>query len=214
MTPARSRSAQTGFTLIEMMIALLIFSFLAVAGILVLRQGAFASEASRTRLDALARDERAANLIAQDLIQAVSRTSRATNGVDVSAFVGAQPTSQRPFMQFIRGGVVNGDDAPGIALQRIDYWLIDGTLRRQSYTHLDGGAPGTPAVLLSDVSTFAVQFRGHDGVWRDDWRPDLPNQRPTAVALVISLRGGAPVRQLFLISPPDVFVAPRVPRNG
>ena len=79
---------QRGFTLVEMLVALLIFGMIAAAGVGLLRFSVDAQAATRTRLDALASERRVETLIASDAAQAVPRVTRNEAGDPVQAFEG------------------------------------------------------------------------------------------------------------------------------
>src|SRR4249919_1820183 len=84
-----SRPTEHGFTLVEMMVALLIFGMLAAAGVGLLRFSVDAQTATKTRLDAMASARRVEALIASDATQAVPRVTRNQAGDSVQAFEGS-----------------------------------------------------------------------------------------------------------------------------
>ncbi|HYZ47905.1 MAG TPA: type II secretion system protein, partial [Sphingomonas sp.] len=79
---------RNGFTLVELLVALLIFGMLAAAGVGLLRFSVDAQAATKTRLDALAGERRVESLVAADAAQAVPRVTRNEAGDPVQAFDG------------------------------------------------------------------------------------------------------------------------------
>ena len=76
----------TGFTLVEMMVALLIFSMLSVAGVLLLRGAVDSDQVTAENLSEMAKMQRFVSLIEADLSQAIARTRRNQNGDRIAAF--------------------------------------------------------------------------------------------------------------------------------
>lgn len=194
------RSAECGFTLIELMVALLIFGMISAAGIALLRSSIDAEAASRTRLDAAAAAARANGLITGDLAQALSRLSRNERGDPVPAFEGLSANAA-VMMRFIRGGWSNLDNAPRASLQKVEYRFAEGRLERRTYGALDGAEPGPWAVLAGRIGRVEVRYRGYDGGWADHWQPLDPKLLPSAVELVLTPQRGPPLRELFLVGP-------------
>lgn len=189
-----------GFTLIELMVALLIFGLLASAGVMLLTGSVNAQGAVKQHLDDMALVQRASAAMTADLAQALPRISRNAEGNFVPAFWG-QGETDRPLILFVRGGWSNLGDAPRPTLQKIEYWLEDGRLVRIAYPMLDGAEPGEPAPLLEDVVEVAFRYRDHKGAWRDDWQPSQPDLLPKAVEMRVTRAAHAPLTLLFIVGP-------------
>ena len=168
--PQRSNSpTETGFTLIEMMIALFIFALIAGAGVALLSVGVRAQAAATTRLDDVADLRRMSVLLANDLSQIVPRTARSTNGATLRAFTGNDGTSDPLVLGYVRGGRSNLDDAPRANLQRVDIVLDGNRLERRGYAAIDGTADVKTVVLADRVTALAMRYRDAKGVWRARW---------------------------------------------
>jgi len=185
------RSAQQGFTLIELLIALTIFAMLSAAGVLLLGNAVSAQGAVKQHLDAQGDLLRVVALIESDMAQAVPRISRTESGTLAPAFFARTPSNEEPFVQFVRGGWANMDNAPRPALQKVEYWLREGRLERRTYPMVDGAEGSEPALLVEEVSSLQLSFRGPDGAWIEEWQQPRPLAMPVALRMVVT-RAGAP----------------------
>lgn len=187
---------RNGFTLVELLVALLIFGLLSAAGVSLLSFGVEARTRSVERMDATAAILRTRGLLTADLAQAAPRTYRLEDGRTAPAFASESDL----LMAFVRRGWENSDGQGRASLQRVEYRLRDGQLVRIAYPAVDGAKPGPAAVLLDGVGTAKLRFRAKDE-WRDRWDPLRPDLLPAAVELTVAARGLPELRQLFLVGP-------------
>lgn len=190
------RSAERGFTLVEMMISLLIFGLLAAAGVSLLSFGVRAQAAAGKKLEDVAALYRLDGVLVADFAQALPRPVRDDRGAVRPAFLGSNGTT---LLQLVRGGWDNVDAAPRPSVQKVDYVLSDkGTIDRIAYPMLDGAAPLPAATMLAGVATVALRYR-LAGAWSDRWdaRPEAP--LPDAVEMTITRTDGTVFRELFLV---------------
>jgi general secretion pathway protein J len=186
--PARGES---GFTLIEVMIALMIFSMIAVAGVAVLSFSVRAGAATAKRLDGAAALERTLSVLSADLGQAVNRPTRDSAGIVRPAFSG-----DASGVALVRGGWSNLDGAPRPDLQKVSYALAGGNLQRTASPQLDGAEPLPPAVLMEGLKALRFRYR-RAGAWSDRW-DGLPDQPlPDAAEMVLVGRNGVTWRALL-----------------
>ena len=188
----------SGFTLVELMVALLIFGMIAAAGVSLLSFSVTAQAAASERLSEMAVLRRVSSLLAADLAQATPRITRDERGDVRPAFIGNDGASGEVLFGLVRGGWDNFDGAPRASLQKVEYRLADGRLERRSYPMLDGSEPGPPAVLIDDIDSLVLRYRDKDG-WRDRWDSAKPDAMPRAVELIIRRAGEPELRQLFLV---------------
>lgn len=186
---------RNGFTLVELMVALLIFGLLSASGVALLSFGVDTRAAAAERTDALSAALRTRALLTADLAQAAPRLYRREDGSVSPVFRGSEDGL---LLAFVRRGWTNDDDAPRASLQRVEYRLVEGRLERISYPHVDGSRRGTTAVLLTGVRSLAVRYR-IEGEWRDDWQAIRPELMPQAIETVMTLDGSPELRQLFLV---------------
>ena len=195
------RSAQQGFTLIELLVALMIFALLAGAGVLLLGNSVSAQAQVKARLDDMAAVQRAGGALAADLGQAVPRITRTEAGTLAPAFWAHDEGEGQPVLQFVRGGWDNLGDLPRPSLQKVEYWVRQGRLERRTYAQLDGASGDDPAALLDHVEAVALRFRDAQGKWREDWTPSQPDLLPRAVEISVTRAGEPPVTMRFLVAP-------------
>jgi general secretion pathway protein J len=184
---------RNGFTLVELLVALLIFSMLAVAGVALLRFSVDAQTATGARLQAMAAERRIESLMLADAAQAVPRITRNEGGDAVQAFEG-----DASGFTLVRGGVDPAADGRRPSLQKVRYRLENGTLTRSTYPMLDGSAPAPGNDLLSKVAGIQLRYRAKDG-WRDTWDPLRPDLLPRAIEMVVRPIDGPETRYLFLV---------------
>jgi general secretion pathway protein J len=182
-----------GFTLVEMMVALLIFGMLASAGVMVMRSSIDSQMAVRSRVDTIGGFQRLRATLKADIGQAAQRRTRGPDGTINPAFVGGAQTS-RPLLALVRRGWENPDAQSRASLQYVEYRVIDGRLERRVRSGLDGGALSAPQVLAEGLEGAAIAFYAREQ-WRPDWDGSEP--LPEAVRLELTLAGLGPVTQLF-----------------
>jgi general secretion pathway protein J len=197
MNPARPRHS-AGFTLVELLIALLIFGLLSAAATALLSFGIDARGRTAERLETVSDIARLRALMTTDLAQAAPRAWRDESGTRRAAFVGRSDTGA--LIGFVRRGWRNEAGAPRASLQRVEYRVTDGRLERQSAPMLDGTRLLPPAVLLTGIRDIRVRFF-NAGQWLDSWRPEAPDALPSAVELTVITAGQPQVRQVFLVGP-------------
>ncbi len=196
-TPLR-RSAEHGFTLVEVMISLLIFGLLAAAGVALLTFSVRAQGATTAKLDDIAAINRLSSALSADLAQATTRATRNEAGDTIPAFSGESGSGTTPMLRLVRGGWTNLDDAPRAGEQKVEYRLQDGALERLSYPMLDGAAPLAPAAIVGNVKSVALRYR-LGGAWSDRWEGTPEAPLPQALELRLIRADGTEFRQLFLV---------------
>ena len=157
------RSAEHGFTLVEVMVALLIFGMIAAAGVAILSFSVRAQATQGAKLDDAAAIGRTVSILSADFGQAVNRPARDEGGTVRPAFVGDAGS-----VSLVRLGWSNVDAAPRAAAQKVAYRIGAGTLERVAYPLLDGAAPLPPATLMTRVRSVRLRYR-FKGAWSDRW---------------------------------------------
>lgn len=157
------RTREQGFTLVEVMVALLIFGMIAAAGVAILSFSVRAQATTGAKLDDAAAIGRTVSILSADLGQAVNRPARDEGGTVRPAFVG-----DAAGVSLVRLGWSNIDAAPRAAAQKVAYRLGAGTLERSAYPMLDGAASLPPAVLMTRVQAMRLRYR-YKGAWSDRW---------------------------------------------
>lgn len=186
-----------GFTLVEMMVALLVFALLSAAGVAALGFAADNREVVGRRMEALARLQSARALIKSDLEQAADRRTRAEGGVSTPALTGGA-VAGAPLLGFVRRGWDNPDAAPRPSLQYVEYRLVADRLERRVRRALDGASLDEPQVLLEGVEAVEVAFYA-DGQWAPAWAGTSLRPLPQAVRLDVRTATFGDIRQLVLL---------------
>lgn len=189
--------ARNGFTLIEMLIALVIFGMITAAGVTLLTLTVRTQETSQRLLDTMGTLRRTGALLNADLAQAAPRVHRNGDGQPVAAFTGGNG-SEALLIAFVRRGWED-ESAFRSSLQRVEYRLRDGRLERWRYDAVDGAGHAVAMPLLQGVRRLQLRYRDRDGGWRERWDPTDPARLPVAVELVSDSEGQGQVRQLFLV---------------
>ena len=186
-----------GFTLVELIVAVLITAILFAMGYGALSQtltGRKQVEEQSTRLSAM---QQAFRIIEQDIelmqprpvrdllgngyINAVfvDPNSMATGGSDTSELTAAPDGIVQ--LSFTRGGWANPAGLPRSELQRVSYLVRAGKLIRQHVPVLDATTVSIPEEreLLDQVEVLHFRFLDESQVWSDAWpTPALLRQSP------------------------------------
>lgn len=187
-----------GFTLVEMLVALFVFSLIAAVSVSVMRFTVDNQSVVRTHTERLAEFQRLRAMLKADLSQAAARRIRDASGRPVrEAFYGG--TGGVPLLRLARRGWENPDGAPRASLQYVEYRLNQDRLERMASPVLDGALPGQSQVLANRVTRAGVQF-----LWHGQWIDTLPggpvDPLPQAVRLNLSFADFGAVNQLFLVT--------------
>lgn len=183
---------RNGFTLVELMVALIIFALLSAAGAMLLSGSARVQEGVKDKLSDTAALQRTSTIIAADFAQALPRPHRDAAGRTLPALSATGGT-----IDLVRAGWDNEEDAARPSIQRVEYRIADGALERVAWPLVDGAAPLPAQRLLGPAAGIKLRFRGPDGAWRDSWDPVQPQQLPRAIEMTIQAR--QPLRMVFLV---------------
>jgi general secretion pathway protein J len=189
-----SRQSSSGFTLVELMVALMIFGMLSAAGVALLSFGVRAQESSQEHLDDLSELRRLGATLTADLAQAAPRVPRDDSGAVRRAFEGSGAD-----FALVRRGWENHDGSNRPSLQRVEYRMGSAGLERRAWRNVDAGEALTPVVLAPGARAMRVRYRDFEGGWRDAWDPTRPDVLPVALELTLDTAGGRTIRQLFLV---------------
>uniref|UniRef100_UPI0035CC824F type II secretion system minor pseudopilin GspJ n=1 Tax=uncultured Sphingomonas sp. TaxID=158754 RepID=UPI0035CC824F len=193
-----SRAGQSGFTLVEVMISLLIFGLLAAAGVALLTFSVRAQTATGAKLEDVSAMNRLTAILTADLAQAIPRATRGEGGERLPAFTGESSASAAPMLRLVRSGWANLDGTPRASTQKVEYGVVDGALARMAYPMLDGAPPLPPSALLGHVRKVALRYR-IKGAWSDRWVGGAQAPLPDALELRVLRDNGIATRQLFLV---------------
>lgn len=185
-----------GFTLVELMVALLVFGMIAAAGALLLATSVDSQARVTARLDSSAQLRRAHALLSADMAQAVARPTRGGATGRRPAFAGG---GSGPIAALVRVGWDNPGGEARSNLQRVEYRVEGGRLTRLTGATLDGGEPGNPLVLAEGLTAATARYRAADG-WRDVWDPVNPALLPRAIEINLTFADGRSLTQRFMVA--------------
>mgnify|MGYP006141850555 FL=1 len=190
---------RAGFTLVELLVALLILSLLAMMS----WRGLDAVLATRERvLDETRKWQAVAAFCTRferDLAMASPRTVRLPGGGDAAAWIARPDGTAGPRLELSRFAAPDGIDAP----RRIAYQLnATGQIELWLWSGLDATPGETPAryPVLDDVRALALDYLDAHQAWQPAW-PATPGAAamPRAVRLQIVLRSGERIVRVFAV---------------
>lgn len=202
----RSTRRESGFTLLEVLVAVGIFAlFSAMAYGSLLRVLDM-----RDRLETEREFWRGLALsfaqMEDDLSQARARTVRDVYGNPLPALRG-QPVDSRalgePSLEFTRGGRSVLGKATYSDLQRVGYRLQDKTLSRLTWPELDRPVRSEPSAqpMLEHVDEFRLRFYAPGGDWVDQWpATQQPRTLPAAVEITLTITGRGQFVRVFRVN--------------
>jgi len=194
----RAARRMQGFTLVEMLVALMVFGLLCAAGVAVMAYTVDNQGKVGARMDRLGEFQRTRSLMKQDLAQAAVRRVRHADGSAVrSAFSGAPLAADGVLLEFTRRGWDNPEAEPRASLQRVRYRLVDGALVREAHAAVDGTPAAKTQMLLTGVESASVSYF-HRGQWLPGW-PGARDALPQAVRIDLVLEDYGALQQLFLV---------------
>lgn len=177
----RKASTNTGFTLIEVMVALMIFavvSVLAAQGLKVLIRS---HQAVREQSDRLEELQIALTIIDRNITQSMDRGIINEQNVTQSAFLGTQTS-----IEFTHGGYTNPQGTVlRSTLQRTAYLLKNGDLVQRDWPVLDRTAKTLPndRILIKHVTALRFRYIGLNNQYFISWPPDFSTVDNTNKAL-------------------------------
>ena len=199
---ASTRTPASGFTLIEILVALLVFALLAGFGY----RGLGAVLDAGDRVTGETRKWRDLALAFEHMrlafAQAADRPIRDRHDAAAPAFEGVAATrnASEPLVAFTRMGYA-GHEGAAADQQRIGYRLREERLEQLAWPVLDQAPHTEPlsVALLSGVRELAFSYL-HDGKWHAAW-PLADGDAPYPVAVLVTLRlsNGERYQRLFAL---------------
>ncbi|MHB1946861.1 MAG: type II secretion system minor pseudopilin GspJ [Gammaproteobacteria bacterium] len=193
---------KAGFTLIEILIALFIFTIVSMIIVGALHTVFTSQNSTEKNASRLADLQIALTLMSRDLEQAIDRPVLNTGGTPEGAFLGLNNS-----ITFTHGGITNPlGQEPRSSLQRARYRLEKDNLLRETWDVLDQAQKSMPSArtLLTNVTELEFQYIDQNGKSSTRWPP--PDQTtnagenlPKAVRVNINLRDLGKLSQLYVI---------------
>lgn len=203
-----STRRSSGFTLVEVMVALAIFGMLAAIAYGTLGQTLANAEILTDRMARLQSVQRTVRYLTEDFMQLAPRPVREDLGENLGPALHTNVQSDFA-VELTHGGWSNPATLPRGTLQRVAYRLEEGELVRYHWPVLDRTLSNEPAgrVLLDEVDSILFRFMQDNGDWTEKWppenRPGLlgSRQRPRAVEITLVLADETEIRRLLEVAP-------------
>jgi general secretion pathway protein J len=186
---------RSGFTLLEVLIAIAIVALLALMGYRALS----ALSESESRLSAEATKWRTLDLffarLEADLREAVPRPARSGAARD-PAWMAAVDAGGNGALAFSRAGPDFAID-PGSVGQRLGYRLRNGSIEVLYWPGYDRPRDGEPAAyaLLSGVTQFRLSYLTATGTWVANWPIGGDADLPRATRVMVTLASGEEIER-------------------
>jgi general secretion pathway protein J len=181
MRDRTEHTACTGFTLLELLVALAIFGLLATMSYSGLRAVLEQQSGTEVEAERLAELQKIYMLMQRDIEQVVDRPVRDEYGDTQPALVGSDT------LQLTRGGWSNPAARTRSSLQRVGYTYEDDQLVRYSWSVLDRAQDSEPLrqPLTASIEELQLRYLASNNEWRDQW-PDTssgndPETPPSAL---------------------------------
>jgi general secretion pathway protein J len=188
------KARQAGFTIVELMVAMLVTAIVFALGYGALNQAVGNRELISARAQRLQALQATIRSVVQDFSQLAPRPIRDPLGAGHLPALLGEPAQAT----LTRGGWMNPAGVPRSTLQRVRYVLEDGSLYREQWSVVDATLDPPPArrLLLDGVRSFSLRYLNDGRNWQQDWPPaalgaertegDL-RWRPIAVEVTIEL---------------------------
>lgn len=191
-----------GFTLIEVLLALMIFATLSVAATQIFRNVIASDQQTEQIGDALKNMQRTLIIMDSDFRQMLARQYR--NGGDESEenlleFGDDLLDSESQGIRFVRGGWINPQQLfPRGEVVKVGYRIQDEKLERIRWMYPDDSSATEPAVmpLMEGVTSLRFEVKGENG-WQKDW--DDPLAMPKAIRVLMDTERYGQLSRVYLL---------------
>jgi general secretion pathway protein J len=203
-----SHHYSSGFTLVEVLVALAIFGMLTAIAYGTLSVTLSNAEVLTERMQRLQSLQRTMRYLSEDFMQLSPRPVRAE--LDDNLGPALLTDVQSDFaVELTHGGWSNPAALPRGTQQRVAYRLEENELVRYHWTVLDRTLSNEPAgrALLDEVDSIVFRFMQENGDWTEEWPPENRpgmlglRQRPRAVEIVLTLTDTTEIRRLLEVAP-------------
>ncbi len=188
------KNSHKGFTLLELMIAMVIFSFMSIMAYGALANVFKSNEVITEQEVKLKKLQRSMMFVERDLRQLVMRPRQ--SGYDQSSPAIDAGLDSEGIIEFTRAGNSNPTGLVRSSLQRVRYDLEEKKLSRLSWNlvdHID--AEPVTMLLLDDVESIAFKFLDNKNNWQENWGSVAVS--PIAVELTIEHKAWGKIVRLF-----------------
>jgi general secretion pathway protein J len=191
------RAANSGYTLVEVLVAVVVFSILAASAYVALDALSRAAGEHRDRTEAFGALQVAVARLDGDLRQLASRPIATGNGQTEPALVG-----EARRLAGTRSGWPNPAGVKRSTLQRFGWQLSGSDLQRVRWPVTDrvGDSQARTERVLADVQSLTFAYRSAAGEWLDRWPADESLARlPSAIEVTMESRRFGRLRRVVVL---------------
>lgn len=208
---SKGKGTNKGFTLIEVLLALMIFATLSVAANQIFRNVINSNVQTEEVGNALKSLQRTLLIMDSDFRQMLARQYR--NGSDEAKealleFGDDLLDSESQGIRFVRGGWINPQQLfPRGEVVKVGYRIQDETLERIRWMYPDNSSALEPAAmpLMEGVTGLRFEVLGDDG-WKTEW--EAPLSMPRAIRVTLDTERYGELTRIYLLPgqtlPPSV----------
>ncbi len=194
------KASAGGFTLLELVLAVAIFSLVTAGAFAAINSLVQARDAQLSTAELLRQLQLTNHNLERDISQLLNRGAR-VDGLRQPAVLG-----QSGLLRGTKTGWGNPLGQRRSVLQRFQYRLLDQQLLREHWLHVDHSAqpPAVSSVLLDNVNLLQLRYQDSGREWRDEWLVSSNSNNaansdlPRAIEVTIELADGRRIRRVFL----------------
>ncbi|HEX2549821.1 MAG TPA: type II secretion system minor pseudopilin GspJ [Gammaproteobacteria bacterium] len=189
---------KSGFTLLEILMALFIFTIVSIMMVTTLHTVFDSQTVTAKNAEKTSKLQLSLLLMSRDFEQAIDRPITNAKNIYEGAFIGSPRT-----VTFTHGGWANpkGQEQRS-TLQRTKYAIENHQLIRSVWTVLDQSAKTLPTrrVLYDKVSDLRFEYLDEDGKFQNNWpQENRQTSLPVAIRVSLTLEDWGKITQLYLL---------------
>jgi general secretion pathway protein J len=204
---------RSGFTLIEVVIAMFIAAIMFAIGYRSLNQAMIERGYLKTAQDRVTEIQRGMRIVAQDFAQIAARAARDPQGSGELQPALLATARDNTLVTFTRTGWSNPAGIQRPAEERVRYRFVDGSLVRDHWLAVDPALNSEPRerVLLTRVKSVEIRFLDPTSRnWRKDWPVQTPSgpvgplnvddlylTRPLAIEFTVEFEDWGRIQRIF-----------------
>ncbi len=203
-THRKPPAKQSGFTLLELLIASIIFAIMAIMAYGGLDNVLENSKSSQQALKRLQQIQQTVSVLNRDFSQIIQRSIRDEYG-NKQPYLSAGNNVDN-LVEFTRGGRVNPANLLRSSLLRVAYRFDDEKLVRLQWPQLDRaqGIEPKQTRLIDNVENFTLRFLDENAEWQEQWPPlntgSESAQGIAAIEIVLQLTDWGDIRRLYAMN--------------
>jgi general secretion pathway protein J len=204
-----SSARQEGFTLLELLIASIIFAIMAMMAYGGLENVIDSSRSSEQALKRLQQVQQCVSVLNRDFSQIIQRGIRDEYGNNLPYLSAGNNVDS--LIEFTRGGRVNPANLLRSSLLRVAYRFDDEKLVRLQWSQLDRAQNTEPkqTTLIENLETITMRFVDEKAEWHEQWpplntgsgsTPGTATIKPVAIEIVMQLKDWGDIRRLYAMN--------------